>query len=122
MSVKSKTVAIVNTKAPFAKTIAKEALDVALIYGSYEQETSLFFQGDGVYQLISGQQPEIINVKNFLKTFSAFEFYDLEKVYICQQSLADRNIKADFHIGNVNVITTHEFSRLLHQHDVLLTF
>lgn len=122
MATLNKTVAILNTKAPFAHSTAKEALDVALIYGSYEQETSLFYQGDGVYQLVNEQHPELINAKNFLKTFSAFEFYDLEKVYVCQQSLAERNLEVNFHIDNVTLVSPEEFSSLLHQHHVVLTF
>ena len=122
MSSSSKKIAIVNTKAPFARAEAKEALDVALIFGSYEQPTSLFFQGDGVYQLVNNQQPELINAKDFLKTFSAFEFYDLENIYVCQASLTERNIINDFHINNVQVLMPDEFSSLLHQHNVILTF
>ena len=77
MATLNKKVAILNTKAPFAHATAKEALDVALIYGSYEQETSLFYQGDGVYQLVNEQQPELINAKNFLKTF-LFNLVDIK--------------------------------------------
>ncbi|GHE83173.1 sulfurtransferase complex subunit TusC [Thalassotalea profundi] len=122
MTSNSKKVAILNTKAPFSQTAAKAALDVALIYGSFEQETSLFFQGDGVYQLIDKQQPDIIGTKDFLKTFSAFEFYDLEKIYVCQQSLIERNLPPEFHIEGVMVVSPEEFSLLLHQHNAVLTF
>ena len=122
MNTDRKSVAILNTKAPFASSDAKEAMDVALIYGSYEQPTHLFFQGDGIFQLIDSQQPDIINVKNFLKTFSAFEFYDLENIYVCHQSLKARNINLGFHIDNVQVLDSLAFSDKLHQHSVILTF
>lgn len=122
MTSHNKKIAILNIKAPFSRTSAKEALDAALIYGSFEQETSLFFQGDGVYQLIDKQQPDIIGSKDFLKTFSAFEFYDLDKVYVCQQSLIARNLASDFHIEGVMVLAPEEFSLLLHRHNAVLTF
>ena len=63
-----KSIAILNTTAPFGKPNAKDALDIALIMGTYEQDTHLFFQGDGVWQLISQQTPEALNIKDFLKT------------------------------------------------------
>ncbi|XQW86813.1 sulfurtransferase complex subunit TusC [Thalassotalea piscium] len=122
MTAITKTIAILNTKAPFARATAKEALDVALIFGSYEQATSLFFQGDGVYQLMDKQQPEHINCKDFLKTFAAFEFYDLENIYVCQQSLNERKLSHDFHIDNVNILSVDDFSSRLRQHSVILTF
>ena len=115
-------IAILNTKAPFSTAHAKEALDVALIFGSYEQPTSLFFQGDGVFQLFKDQSPEDIQAKNFLKTFSAFEFYDLDTIYVCQKSLEERQFTTDFHIDGVTIVSSQKFSELLHHHDVVLTF
>ena len=122
MPLTTKSIAILNTCPPFAQATAKEALDVALIYGSYEQSTHLFYQGDGVYQLISQQQPELITTKDFLKTFSAFEFYELDHVYVCQQSLAERGLQENFHIENVIVLPPNEFALMLKQHNVILTF
>lgn len=118
----SKSVAIINTKAPFSLATAKEAMDVALIYGSYEQETHLFFQGDGVYQLVAAQQANKITLKDFLKTFAAFEFYDLEHIYVCKQSLIERDLSKNFHIENVQVLAPVQFANALHQHQIILTF
>ncbi len=117
-----KTIAILNTSAPFSRANAKDALDIALIMGSYEQETHLFFIGDGVWQLVDQQVPEQINVKNFLRTFSAFEFYDLEHVYVCKNSLIERGLTSDFHIDNVQVLTSEEFTQQLRQHHSILRF
>ena len=119
---KTKSIAILNNKPPFANAIAKEAMDVALIFGTYEQDTHLFFQGDGVYQLISGQNPSGIEIKDFLKTFSAFEFYDLNHIYVCEQSLIERKLTASFHIDNVKVLDKKAFSLALHQHQIIFNF
>ena len=90
--------AIINSKAPFSSTHGKDALDIALIFGSFEQKVSLFFQGDGVYQLIADQDGSLLAIKDYLKTFSAFEFYDIEDIYVCQQSLSNRQLDENFHI------------------------
>lgn len=116
------TVAILNAHSSFNSCYGKDALDVALIFGSYEQEVSLFFQGEGVRQLINAQKASLINAKDYLATFSALEFYDVENVYVCLESLKQRNLVADFHIGNVNVVTEHEFSVRLRQHRTVLRF
>ncbi|NQY33715.1 MAG: sulfurtransferase complex subunit TusC [Alteromonadaceae bacterium] len=122
MTTKTKSLAILNSTAPFSKTNGKDALDIALIFGSYEQPTSLFFQADGVWQLIDNQNPEAIKVKNYLKTFSALEFYDIENIYICRNSLKERKLAENFHIDNVQILNAEDFSEKLSQHQVILRF
>lgn len=114
--------AIINSKAPFSSTHGKDALDIALIFGSFEQKVSLFFQGDGVYQLINNQDATVLSIKDYLKTFSAFEFYDIEDIYVCQQSLANRQLAEDFHISDVQVLASVEFSAALNSHQHVLRF
>ena len=114
--------AIINSKAPFSSTHGKDALDVALIFGSFEQAVSLFFQGDGVYQLIDNQDSSLLSIKDYLKTFSAFEFYDIEDIYVCQQSLINRQLNEDFHINDVQVLASTEFSAALNRHKHVLRF
>ncbi len=117
-----KTIAIINTQAPFSSADGKEALDAALIFGSYEQATSLFFLADGVFQVLGDQNASSIEIKDYLKTFSALAFYDIDNIYVCQQSLTERNLTANFHIDNVQVLTSEEFSQRLHQHNVIYRF
>ena len=122
MSHSEKSVAIMNTNAPLSKANAKDALDVALIFGSYEQAVSLYFQGDGVYQLIAEQQPEKVQQKDFLKTFAALAFYDIENIYACHYSLVQRGLADNFSIENVQVLNRDDFSTSLHQHQTILRF
>lgn len=117
-----KTLALINSKAPFASTYGKDSLDVALIFASFEQGVSLFFQGDGVYQLIDKQDGSVISVKDYLKTFSAFEFYDIEDIYVCQQSLSERKLSNTFHIEGIQIITAKDFALQLTKHKHILRF
>lgn len=118
----SKLTAILNSKAPYSNTAGKDALDIALIFGSFEQPTSLFFQGDGVWQLMQGQNGTIISVKDYLKTFAAFKFYDLENIYVCQESLIQRGLTDNFHIDQVQVLARDEFAEKLALHHTVLRF
>jgi len=119
---KNKSIAILNSSPPFSSANGKDALDIALIFGSYEQDTSLFFQGDGVWQLINQQETDSISMKNYLKTFAALEFYDIENIYVCATSLAQRALPDDFHIDNVTVLNSNEFSKELHCRHIILRF
>jgi len=116
-----KHIAILNASAPSSPS-AKNSLDAALIYGSFEQPISLFFQGEGVRQLVDNQILENIHIKDYLKTMSALGFYDIENIYVCEKSLIDRGLTHNFHIDNVQVLTTSEFSDALHNHHVVLRF
>jgi|TARA_B110000438_G_C15807084_1_gene647905 tRNA 2-thiouridine synthesizing protein C len=119
---RDKTIAIINTQAPFSTAVGKEALDAALIFGSYEQATSLFFLGDGVFQVIGDQNASAIEIKDYLKTFSALEFYDIENIYVCKTSLQERNLSENFHMSNIQVLSNKDFSQRLHQHNVIYRF
>ncbi len=114
--------AIINSKAPFSSSHGKDALDIALIFGSFEQKVSLFFQGDGVFQLIDDQDGSLLSIKDYLKTFAAFEFYDIENIYVCQQSLTNRQLKTNFHISDVTVLSIVDFGKALNKHKHILRF
>lgn len=121
-TIKNKSIAIINASAPFTKANGKEALDVALIFGSFEQKVSLFFQGDGVWQLVDQQSPENLHIKNYLKTFSALTFYDIEDIYVCEKSLNERGISGNFHIENITKLSEDDFAQQVAIHDVVFRF
>ena len=114
--------AIVNTRASFDALSAKEALDAALILASYEMQVSLYFMADGVYQTQDNQNPELISMKDFIATFKALGFYDIEDINVCRQSLESRNLTQDFSLEDVNVLDINHFTDKLNQADIVLTF
>lgn len=89
-----KNIAIINTKASFNRADAREALDLALIYAAFDQQVTVIFSQDGVYQLLNNQQPKLIDGKDFLATMKAFELYDIENVIASEQCLNERGITA----------------------------
>lgn len=118
---KQVSVAIINKSAPFGSMAGKEAQDLALIFGSYEQEVAIYFIGDGVYHLIQ-QQAELIGAKDYLKTYEAFSFYDIEHLYVCENSLNERNIEPSALLDIATVITSEQMSLKLAEHHAVYTF
>lgn len=114
--------AIVNTSSTFKKFNAKEALDAALILASYEMDVSLFFIADGVYQTQASQNPELVSGKDFISSFKALGFYDIESIYISESCLRERQLSSNFAFKDVNLVNKNEFSMFLNQADVILTF
>ncbi len=80
----------VNRKAPYGTIYALESLEVVLIGAAFEQDVSLAFVGDGVYQLARGQDTKGLEVKNFSPAFRALEDYDVNKLYVDEESLRAR--------------------------------
>lgn len=118
----STSIAIINSKAPYSIANGKEALDLALIFGSYEQDVALCFIGDGVWQLVDNTNGELLNIKDYLKTLDALPFYDIEHIYVCQQSLSERNITATKDLEGVALLSPKAFSEKLKQYQHIVRF
>ena len=112
----------VNRKAPYGTVYALESLEVVLITAAFDQDVSLVFIDDGVWQLKKGQQTKGIEMKNFSPTYRALEGYDVEKLYVERESLEARGLSEDDLIVDVNVLSATELGSLMTEQDVVLSF
>ncbi len=112
----------INRRAPHGTIYAHEALEVVLIGAAFEQDVSMAFLDDGVFQLKKDQNTDQINTKNFSKTFSALEMYDVEKLYVERESLDERGISADDLAVDVKIISSDEMKQLITDSEVILNF
>lgn len=81
-----------NRKAPYGTSAAQESLDVVLIGAAFDQDVSVLFLDDGVYQLVRGQDPSGIGHKHFSATFRALGDFDVRRVYVDRESLSARGL------------------------------
>ncbi|HLD14291.1 MAG TPA: sulfurtransferase complex subunit TusC [Burkholderiales bacterium] len=112
----------VNRKAPYGTIYALESLEVVLIAAAFEQDVSLAFLDDGVYELVKGQDTKKAEMKNFSPTYRALEGYDIEKLYVEKESLEARGLTDADLIVPVKVLSAAEMAVLLKQQDVILNF
>lgn len=112
----------VNRKAPYGTIYALESLEVVLITAAFDQDVSLAFLDDGVYQLKKGQQTKGIETKNFSPTFRALDGYDIEKLYVEKESLELRGLSEADLLVDVIVLDRKEMGELMGQQDVVLSF
>ncbi len=112
----------VNRKAPYGTIYALESLEVVLIAAAFDQDVSLVFLDDGVYQLVKGQHTKTIDVKNFSPTYRALEGYDIEKLYVEKESLAARGLTPEDLIVPVTLLSAAEMSDLMDGQDIVLSF
>lgn len=126
----------VNRKAPYGTVYALESLEVVLIGAAFEQEVQLLFIDDGVYQLTKGQSTEGVGMKNFSKTYAALGDYEVNQIYVDEQSLKDRGLTMDdlqeltyededddyAEKSSMHLVNREQLADLISNADVLLNF
>jgi len=95
---------------------------VVLIGAAFEQDVSLAFVGDGVYQLAKGQDTKGLESKNFSPTFRALEDYDVTKLFVEQEALEARGLTEGDLVVPVQVVSAARLAEIMEAQDVVLSF
>ncbi|NRA71741.1 MAG: sulfurtransferase complex subunit TusC [Gammaproteobacteria bacterium] len=117
-----KTLAVLNSSAPFGNDNFRESIDLLLANASYDRPVALFFYGDGLYQLIPNQQPVQVDAKDISKMFGLLDLYDIEDIFICQHSLQERHLDAGSLIIDGQVLNSVDWLAKLSQYDQVVSF
>lgn len=127
----------VNRRAPYGTIYALEGLEVVLIGAAFEQDVSMAFIDDGVFQLVKGQDTsQTGGIKNFSPTYNALGDYEVSKLYVDKQSLEERGLTMDDLMDityededddyaekpSIRLVTREELAALMEEQDVLLNF
>jgi len=126
----------VNRKAPYGTIYAWESLEVILISAAFEQDVSLVFVDDGVYQIANNQDTSELGIKNFSPTYKALGDYDINKIYVEKESLEARGLTVDDLLkltyededddwaekDSIHVVSSAELAEIMDQQDVVLSF
>lgn len=124
MAVKKKFM-LVQRRAPYGSNYAQEGLEVALIAAAFEQEITMAFLDDGVFQLQAGQAPGGIGMKRFTAAFGALGDYEVGRVLVERESLVARGLgEGDLmEVGTrLEVVSGEELGGIMAGQDVLLNF
>jgi tRNA 2-thiouridine synthesizing protein C len=116
-----KKIAIINTQPSFNTPTPRESVDLALIFGAFEQQVSVFFLGDGVYQLIQNQQPELTQGKDFISAMKTYELYDIDHLVSCDTDMSSRGVSPDRLSLDVEVLSNQQIAELLTTFDHVVT-
>ena len=111
----------VNRKAPYGTVYALESLEVVLISAAFDQDVSLVFMDDGVFQIVKNQETDGIKMKNFSRTYRALEGYEVEKLYVEKESLDARGLTQDDLLIDVEILSTQELGEIMAAQDVVIT-
>ena len=125
-----------NRKAPYGTIYAWESLEVVLIGAAFDQEVSLMFMDDGVYQLTNAQDTSEIGMKNFSPTYRTLGDYEVKNIYVDRASMEARGLTQedlvqvaweDWETGEekdniVEVVDPARAAALMEESDVIFSF
>jgi tRNA 2-thiouridine synthesizing protein C len=111
-------------------------LEVVLIGAAFDQEVSLLFVDDGVYQLAKAQRTQEVGMKNFSPTYRTLGDYEVKHLYVDADSLAARGLSQDDLVevawedmdtgeeveNIVEVLDQAQVTELMEEHDVIFSF
>ncbi|MBS7325846.1 MAG: sulfurtransferase complex subunit TusC [Thiopseudomonas sp.] len=111
---------LISQHAPWSGLNARETLDIALAGGAFDLPVSLLWRGEGVYQLLAGQQPALLEQKNLQSQLASLPLFGVDALYVCRRSLEARGIDASQLALAVNVLDTAAIRELLAGHAQVL--
>jgi tRNA 2-thiouridine synthesizing protein C len=126
----------VNRRAPYGTIYAWESLEVVLIGAAFDQDVSLLFMDDGVFQLVKGQDTGEVEMKNFSPTYQALGDYDVTKLYVEKESLEERGLTLEDLMpltyededddwaekDSIRLVSRAEMADIMDEQDVLFSF
>lgn len=126
----------VNRRAPYGTIYPLEGLEVVLIGAAFDQDVSMAFVDDGVYQLKKGQDPGATGIKNFSPAYRALGDYEVTKLYVEKESLEQRGLMGDDLLEltyededddyaekpSIRIVGAEELAAILDEQDVIFNF
>ena len=126
----------VNRKAPYGSIYALESLEVMLISAAFDQDIALAFFDDGVFQLTKEKDTSGICQKDFSKTYKALGDYDINTIYVEEESLSERGLTQEDLIdlvwededddwkskSSIQLVSRKKMTNIMSKQDVILSF
>ena len=118
----SKSLLIITRQAPWSGPGAKEALDIVLAGGAFDLPIGLLFMDDGIFQLLSNQNPAAIQQKNLTANLQALSMFGVDDLFACSHSLSERGISSEgLAVADVQPLSTEEVRALVDRYDQVIT-
>lgn len=119
---KTKSLLVVIRHSPYGSSLARASLDVALSAAAFGRPVDLLFSGDGVLQLLQGQQTDAAGVKNIERLLASLPLYDIEQVYVDAEAAARYKLELASAPLPALALDRAAIGELLQRHDHVLGF
>ncbi len=126
----------INRTAPHGSIYAQEGLEVALIGAAFDQDVSMAFIDDGVFQIKNGQDTSATDMKNFSPAWRALGDYDITRLYVEKESLQARGLGIDDLMPltwedenddyaekpSIRIVNSDELAQIITEQDVVFNY
>ena len=106
-------------RAAHSGTYVQETLDVILTTAAFDQRVSILLLDDGVFQLKENQQLINSKSKDTCAIFNALALYDVNDIYIEEESLSERGINTKNLTLAVEIVKRTEVENLYQNFDII---
>ena len=117
----AKSMLLISRHSPWSGTCAREALDIALAGGAFDLPIGMLFLDDGVFQLLSNQQPQALQQKDLGANLQALPLFGVDDLFVCSESLARRGLDAASLALPVRTLDNVALAALVDRYDLVIT-
>ena len=104
---------------PYELGITDEAHDFIMASTAYGHTAEVLFEDDGIQQLLKQQMPSN-KQKNTAKRITGFHFFDVEPLWVCEQSLKQQELNPTQLIDDIQLIQLEEIQQLKQRADFVI--
>ncbi len=112
----SRRILFLVTHPPNRGALALETLDEVLVGAAFEQQVSMLFIGDGVYQLLHIDAP----LDNAVRGYRALPTYDVKDIYVERSAMQQRGLTRNALALPTVSLTRRGIRALIASHDVVI--
>lgn len=112
----------ISRRAPWSSAAPAACADFMMTAGVFDQRVSVVFSGDGVYQLLEGQDAGAFGVKTLARVFPALGLYEIHRIHVDSLALAARGLSQDSLMPVATALAPEAFRALIHNCDRVLVF
>ena len=110
------------THPPYGHSIAREALDMALASAAFEQQVSLVFSQDAIFQLLNQQNSAKTEKKPHIGMINALPLYEIDDIYYLADDCSARSIAPTALVPHAKALSSAQLADLMHSADRIQSF
>ena len=115
----AKRILFLLNRTPYGSSYALEAIESILVAGVFDQEVSVLFRGDGLYQLLSDQDGGALGGRTVGKMLGALAEYGVADLFACRPSAERLGLTDASLCLPVTWLDYAEQKRLINRQDVV---
>ena len=117
----ARSVLVLCRTAPYGSERARDALDIAMAFGAFDQQPTLLFLGDGVLALLAQQDPTALPARNLGKLIGTLADYGITGLHVDARAMNERGLELTDLIAGAQLADDAQLTELLASHDMILS-